>query len=185
MPPSTPQGGNLDLPAETVRLASLQRTLYSLTAPKPPLNLPWPVPSSVFRAYLSTSIGVLLSYTSLDAMYVSPSPQATRALSPSWSQPAPHPPGWGSTMAKGSPVLSSTPPSIVASIDRKWPALSLSGAWGASAFHTMSAAWDIPSQNVEVGAGLTGLKTVPSGAIILMGLKKPPLGWVYGSISAM
>ncbi len=88
-------------------------------------------------------------------------------------------------MAKGSPVLSSTPPSIVASIDRKWPALNLSGTWGASAFQTMSAAWDIPSQKVDVGAGLTGLKTVPSGAIILMGLKKPPLGWVYGSISAM
>ncbi len=81
-------------------------------------------------------------------------------------------------MAKGVPVLSSIPPSMVASIERKCPALSLSGEWGARAFQTMSAAWDIPSQKVDVGVGLWGLKTEPSGAMILMGLKNPPLGWV-------
>jgi hypothetical protein len=41
------------------------------------------------------------------------------------------------------------------------------------------------SQYVDVGAGLTGLNIVPSGAIILTGSNKPPLGSVCGLDAAI
>src|SRR5438034_9796541 len=96
------------------------------------------------------------SDTSSDAMYVSPAPQATKPDSPSPSFRAPHPPGCGSTTAKGSRVRSSTPARIVARMERKWPADSRSGTCGAKAFQTRSTEYDIDSQYVDVGAGQIG-----------------------------
>src|SRR5438552_17822289 len=46
VPPSTPQGGYLARPTDTVKEASGQRTTYYLMTPKPPRNRPCPVPAS-------------------------------------------------------------------------------------------------------------------------------------------
>src|SRR5712692_11999584 len=153
--------------------------------PKPPRNLPFPEPSWMFSAYCSTTIGYRTSMTSLDIMYVSPSPEQTSPLSPSFPRAPPHPPGCGSTMAKGCFVLSSIPPTIVAQTLRKCPADNLSGIIGARACHTRSVMKAIDSQYVEVGAGGIGLKIVPGSAITLSALKFPSLTGPWVSVTAL
>src|SRR5438876_585739 len=55
----------------------------------------------------------------------------------------------------------------------------------ADAFQTRSTEYDIDSQYVDVGAGRTAWKTLPSGAMTLMGRKKPALARACGSMTAM
>src|SRR5947199_10400959 len=70
-------------------------------------------------------------------------------------------------------------------MERKWPAHRRSGTCGAKAFQTRSTEYDIDSQYVDVGAGRTAWKTLPSGAMTRMGRKKPALAKACRPMTAM